>query len=250
MAGCTIFGITFDGGASPRRSPTTTVYATRTPRPALSRTPTQTQTAPRRATQTSIVPAPQPTSPASAQRTPQTGTQATRPPATQPPAQRPTQPPSVPAPKPTSTPSLLTSVDDITSAVSAGLHGIPFRITISEQEIAESIGLYLQSTPDVAFSDLQVSLVPGQALVNGKVRALGFNVGFKAATSVVVEGGKPRLKVLKLDLLGGLIPGFIKTQIIQMIEQSADLPVLNDLPVTIATVELQQDEAIVTGKLN
>lgn len=251
MAGCSIFGITLEGAAPARRTPTRTAYATRTPRPALSPMPTWTPA--QRALQTATMPAQRATSPAATQRTPQPGTQAAPPTATQATpqqAQRPTQAPAVATPKPTSTPSLLTSVDEITNAVNAGLHGIPFRITISEQEIGDAISVYLQSTPDVAFSDLQVSLVPGQALVTGKVRALGFNLGFKAATTVVVEGGKPRLKVLKLDLLGGLIPGFVKSQIIQMVEQSADLPVLNDLPVTVANVDIQQDEAIVTGKLN
>ena len=168
MAGCSIFGITLEGAAPARRTPTRTAYATRTPRPALSPMPTWTPAPAQRALQTATMPAQRATSPAATQRTPQPGTQAAPPTATQATpqqAQRPTQAPAVATPKPTSTPSLLTSVDEITNAVNAGLHGIPFRITISEQEIGDAISLYLQSTPDVAFSDLQVSLVPGQALV-------------------------------------------------------------------------------------
>ncbi len=145
------------------------------------------------------------------------------------------------------TPALLTSADDITRAVQAGRHGAPFRIIFTEQEISREITTYLLSNSDLGLSDVGVSLQSGAALITGKANVAGLKVGFKATTTVRVDNGRPRLKVLQLDLLAGLVPGFIKDRLIQMIEQSADLPLLADLPVTIDRVDIEPGQAVVSG---
>lgn len=108
---------------------------------------------------------------------------------------------------------------------------------------------YLAANPDLAFNDVDVSLQQGQAIITGRARILAFSVDFRAATTIIVINGRPRLKVLSLDVLGGLVPGFVKEQLIQMIEQSADLPLLADQPVTISDVKIEPGQAVVVGNL-
>ena len=141
-------------------------------------------------------------------------------------------------------------IDQIAQAVTDGVHGVPFELTISQDEITQQITTYLENNPDVAFSDLQVTLTPGAGLVTGKAKIAGFSLPFKATVTVEVVDGKPRLKVLKLDVMGGLIPGFIKNQLIAMIEQNAELPIVQDLPVTLTEVEILAGHAVARGTLN
>jgi hypothetical protein len=172
-------------------------------------------------------------------------------PATQPTRSTTTPPTATTARPPASpTPGLITSIAGLEQAISAGRHGAPFSIAFTEQQIRDEIALYLSSTGDVTFSDVTVTLQPGVALITGKVRVLGFNVSAKATTTVVLVDGRPRLKVLKLDALGGLLPGAVKDKLIEIIEQQSDLPLLADLPVTIQSVEIQTGQAVVTGVTN
>ena len=186
--------------------------------------------------------APSPTPVTTAQPTPVTPAQPT-PRAAMTPAPFPTRP------QPSPTPALLTTFDQVVQAAQAGRRGVPFRLVFSEQEIGNEIAAYLQATPDLNIRGTQVILQPGVAIITGKARVLAFNVDFKATTTVVIAQGRPRLKVLQLDLLGGLIPGFIKDQLVKTIEQSADLPILADLPVAIDQVDIQQGQAVVTGAI-
>ena len=146
------------------------------------------------------------------------------------------------------TPGILTSIADLEAAINAGRRQAPFRVTFSEQQITDELSAYMNSSGDTTFSDVVVTLQPGVALITGKVRVLGFSVSAKATTTVVLVDGRPRLKVLQLDALGGLIPGAIKDRIMQMIEQQTDLPLLGDLPVTIDKVDIQTGQVIVTGQ--
>lgn len=157
----------------------------------------------------------------------------------------PTPTPRLPTPSPT--PATLTSVDQVRQAVERGQTGIPFRIVVTEQEVNEALAAYLRGNQDVAVSEAQVTLVPGSAIITGKARVFAFTVGFKATCVVVVSDGRPRLKVTRLDLLAGLVPGLVKDKLIEMIERSADLPLLEDLPVRIERVDLEQGQAVVVG---
>ena len=152
-------------------------------------------------------------------------------------------------PQPTSTPALLTNLDDVLRAVEAGRSGARFRLVFSEQEIQNEVSAFLSAGGDLTFSDIRVALQPGVAVITGKARVLAFNVGFTARTSVVVNNGRVRLKVTGLDLLGGLVPGVVKDRLIAMIEESADLPLLADLPVKIERVDIELGQAIATGVL-
>jgi hypothetical protein len=159
---------------------------------------------------------------------------------------------SVPVPEeqPTPVPDVLTDADQIAQAASDGLHGVPFELTISQDEIAQEMTTYLENNPDIAINDTQVTLTPGAGIVTGKAQIARFSVPFKATLTVEVVDGRPRLRVLQLDVLGGLIPGFIKDQLIALIEQNADLPIAQDLPVTITDVEIQQGQVVARGTLN
>jgi hypothetical protein len=147
-------------------------------------------------------------------------------------------------------PSLLTSFDQVAQAAQAGRHNVPLRVVFTEREVTQEIAAYLADTRDVSFSDIGVTMQPGVATVTGKALVLNFNVPFQATTTIAIENGKARLKVLNLDVLGGLIPGFIKNQLVAKIEQSADLPLLQGLPVTLTAVELRSGQAVVVGLLN
>jgi hypothetical protein len=153
--------------------------------------------------------------------------------------------PMLPAASPT--PATLTSLDELDKAIQAGQHGVPFRLIFTEQDISNEIDTYLRSSGDIGFSNIRVTLQPGAAVIAGKAHVVAFDVNFKATTTVVMTNGRPRLKVLQIDVLGGLLPGFVKDALIGMIEQQADLPLLADLPVSIASVDLEQGQAVVSG---
>jgi hypothetical protein len=216
-----------------RTAAATTPAALPTPRPQQASSPTHTA-AP---TPTRVASATQPPTPTTAG--PRTATPSVPASATPRPA----------APQPTATPGLLTSIDEITGAVEAGRHGAPFRLVFSEQEISEELLGFVQSSGDITFTDLQLTLQQGYAGLSGKARISPFSISFKAKLTVAIVDGQPRLKVEQLDMLGGLVPGFIKDRLIQMIEQSADVPLLADLPVTIERVDIEPEQAIVTGNL-
>ncbi len=182
--------------------------------------------------------------PSSARATPA----ATQAPPTRTPARSTPAPTATAAPRqPTPTPALLTSLDDVERAVEAGRSGARFRLVFSERDIQNEVSAYFQSSGDLTFSDVRVALQPGVAVITGKARVLAFNVGFTARTTVVVSDGRVRLKVIGLDLLGGLVPGFVKDRLIAMIEESADLPLLADLPVRIERVDIELGQAIASG---
>ena len=166
------------------------------------------------------------------------------PPTVMPPTVTPARPTASPAP------SLITSVADLEQSINAGQHGVPFSIIFSEQEIGNEIAAYMSSSADLPFSDVTVKLQPGVAIISGKVKVLGFNIAATATTTVVIVDGRLRLKVLKLDTLGGFLPGAVKDQLIKMIEQQSDLPLLADLPVTIQSVDIQTGQAVVEGVTN
>lgn len=212
----------------------------RTPAPANSKQPTPTTQAPRTAT-------PRPSSTATQAAAKATGTAAGKPATAT--ATRPNQSPTATAarPQPTATPALLTTVDAVVEAVDAKRSGARFRLVFTEQDIQTEVSAYLQGTGDITFSDVKVDLQPGVAVITGKARVLAFNVGFTARTTVVVDNGRVRLKVIGLDLLGGLVPGFVKDRLIAMIEESADLPLLAGLPVKIERVDIELGQAVGSG---
>ncbi len=202
-------------------APTPLVQAQTTPTPPARATPTTTASPTRATPTTTAIP-----------------TRAT--------SMTPTATPARPTVSPT--PAELTSIADLEAAINAGRHMAPFRVAFSEQQITDELSAYLNASGDTTFNDVVVTLQPGVALITGKVRVLGFNISARATTTVVLIDGRPRLKVLQLDALGGLLPGAVKDRLMQMIEQQTDLPLLGDLPVTIDKVEIQTRQVVVTGQ--
>lgn len=167
------------------------------------------------------------------------------------PTARPATPTASATARPTSSPAdtVLTSLDAVIRAAEAGRRNVPFRLAFTEQWLTQELTTYLSANPDLSFSDVTVTLQPGEALITGKAMVLNFNVGFKATADIVIEDGRPRLRIRSLDLSGGLVPGFLKDPIIQMIERSTDLSFLGDLPVLITEVIIERGQAIVVGRL-
>jgi hypothetical protein len=158
------------------------------------------------------------------------------------------RPPATPA-LPATTQPELTTVDQISQAIANGQHDQRFRIVITQQEISDELAAYLQSNPNMAFSNISVQLQPGVAIINGAAQLMGASIGFKASTTIVIVSGRPRLKVTQIELGGALMPGAIKDLIGQMIEQQADLPILADLPVVITQVDIQAGQVVVIGSI-
>jgi hypothetical protein len=165
------------------------------------------------------------------------------------PAPTPTATPRPAAPAlPTATPGILTDIDAVVRAAETGQQGARFRVVLSEGQITQEIADYLRDNPDVQFRDVSVALLPGEAIITGKVR-MGVDINAKATVTVVMDGRQPRLTVKRIQILGATLPGFATDRIAAMIEDSLDPAFVGDLPVIIEDITIQQGEVVFTGRV-
>lgn len=141
-------------------------------------------------------------------------------------------------------------MQETTDAAAAGCHAVPVQIVLDQQQLNTELAGYLGE--DQEFSNIQVSLVPGQILATGTADVAGFSVNVRVHLGVVITNGIPRLQVTGLDILGGLgafIPGAVKTQIINMINERLDVSLVGDLPVFIDSVGIGSGAVTIAGTL-
>lgn len=145
--------------------------------------------------------------------------------------------------------NVLTSQQDLLAAAQVGRHNVAFCVAVAEQEINNGLADYLGGDPNAGFSDVAVALEPGQAVITGKAHVLGLTLDTRAVTHIVLAGGRPRLKVIGLQISGATAPGLLRDRVAQMIEAQADLPILQSIPLRVDQVEVQTGQVLASGIL-
>ena len=131
--------------------------------------------------------------------------------------------------------------------IEGGHSGEAFVMEVTDHEAAETIAWYLGRHPNVPFRDPQVSIRPGGITAQGVAEIAGLRVGLDGRATIVLENGVPIVTLVRLEVAGVGVPGFVRAQIQSQID--AQFKLAQSLPVIIDEIRPEEGRAIVRGKI-
>ena len=128
-----------------------------------------------------------------------------------------------------------------------GHNGEPYTVELTDQEAAETVAWYLEGHPNVPFRDPQVSIRPDGVTASGVAEVFGLRIGVSGRAMIRLRDGAPLITVEDLHLAGVAVPGFVRERIQAEIDTQFGL--MQDLPVTIDEIKLEEGKATISGKI-
>jgi hypothetical protein len=131
--------------------------------------------------------------------------------------------------------------------VEGGHSGEPFTLEVTNQQAAETIAWYLSRHPSIPFGEPQVVIRPGSIEARGVAEIAGLRVGLTGEAYIELRDGVLIVTLGRLDVAGVAVPGLIRDRIQQEID--AQFALSQDLPLIVDELLLQEEKAIVRGKI-
>lgn len=158
----------------------------------------------------------------------------------------PTATPSpTPTPRPTRTPTPAATPDN---QGPQSLSGQAFELTLTEQEANQLAQEALTTQQNVPISNPQIRLEDEQIVASGQVRVGFLTLNAELTSIVPLQNGKPAPEIVGIAVNGQPISGFLRTQIVNMIQPYLDQLAQADLAVDFETFQVTPDEIRIAGQ--
>lgn len=174
------------------------------------------------------------------------------------PTPRPTATPSpTPSPSPTATPTATPKVSVRVITATATPTAIPpiltptpatFTTVLSETQVNDMASAAVEQNQSVAISNFQVDLQPGQIVAGGRA-TLGFlRADIAIVATVALVEGRPEPQIEEVRVNGSAVSGFIRQQVVNMIQPYLDQFAGTDLGANLESIVITENELLLTGR--
>lgn len=125
----------------------------------------------------------------------------------------------------------------------------PMTLRVTEQELTSKVAQWQAESGDSSafqIRDPQIRLLPGEIVSTARVNWRGLDLPLAVTAQVKVQGGKPEVMVQSVKLGELPVPGSVRDQIVDMIQEQMSA-FWADLPIQIQDIRIEQGLAIITG---
>ena len=106
----------------------------------------------------------------------------------------------------------------------------------------------LAQQSDVSVSNVRVDLQPGKIIFSGRAVLGFFPVDLEITSTLPVVNGRPEPEIVGVKLNGEEAGGFIRTQVVNMIQPYLDQFAQTDLNFYVEKIVITNDEILITGQ--
>ena len=108
----------------------------------------------------------------------------------------------------------------------------------------------LAQQSDVSVSNVRVDLQPGKIIFSGRAVLGFFPVDLEITATLPVVNGRPEPEIVGVKLNGEEAGGFIRAQVVNMIQPYLDQFAQTDLNFYVEKIVITNDEILITGQYN
>ena len=105
----------------------------------------------------------------------------------------------------------------------------------------------LAQQSDVAVSNVRIDLQPGLIVFSGRAVVGFFPVDLEITATLPVVNGRPEPQIVGVKLNGAESGGFVRTQVVNMIQPYLNQFAQTDLNLYVEEIVITDDEIIITG---
>ncbi len=153
-------------------------------------------------------------------------------------------------PTPTPTKAATATTAPKKAAVKPAATPTPGKVTLvlKEADLNKMAQDALAEQSDVPVSNVRVDLQPGQIVFSGRAVLGFFPVNLEITATLPVVNGKPKPEIVSVKLGGEETGGFIRTQVVNMIQPYLELFAQTDLNLYVDKIVITDKEIRITGQ--
>lgn len=126
---------------------------------------------------------------------------------------------------------------------------IPFRVTITDQQLTDALANALSKVQEVTVSELQASIHSDGISIKASVGALNLRFNAVLRASIRLEGGRPLVEIQRVEFEG--LPGYLNTVVTKLLKNLLK-PYLQQIPEQFAegqitSIQLMEGQMVIEG---
>ncbi|HEY52221.1 MAG TPA: hypothetical protein G4N94_02055 [Caldilineae bacterium] len=161
-------------------------------------------------------------------------------------------PTPLPTDTPTPVPTKVATAIPTRAALKPAATATPGKVTLvmKEADLNKMAQDALAQQSDVSVSNVRVDLQPGKIIFSGRAVLGFFPVDLEITATLPVVNGRPEPEIVGVKLNGEEAGGFIRAQVVNMIQPYLDQFAQTDLNFYVEKIVITNDEILITGQYN
>ena len=144
-------------------------------------------------------------------------------------------------------PQLPPQVEKLQAQISQGHPSEPYTLTLSSDELTSLAGHYLAASPEVPFTQVQVSIDGDKVVVTGVTKGLPLTLPVRVSARVGAKDGVPWAQIEDVSLGKVPVPGVLRDQILEEVNHYLDVS-RYPLPMSVDSLELGTASVTISGQ--